>query len=65
MGVAGHQKRESNEALSNNEYVQAEEVVTTAEEQFSPNHYKTPNSQARMGPPANFESMPVAAAFKT
>ena len=27
MGVAGHQKRESNEALSNNEYVQAEEVV--------------------------------------
>ena len=44
MTVGGHQKRESNEALSNNEYAQVEEIVTTGEENISPGNFKSPNS---------------------
>ena len=51
MTVGGHHKRESNEALSNNEYAHVEEIVTTGEENISPGNFKSPNSQVRIAPP--------------
>ena len=64
MTIGGHHKRESNEALSNNEYAQVEEIVTTGEENISPGNFKSPNSQVRIAPPM-IESLPAAAAYKT
>ena len=65
MGTAGHKKKESGDALSNNEYANTQEIVTTGEEQLSPNHYKSPSSQGRIGANINIEGLPTTAAFKT